>query len=117
MTYGEYIYVKNMIELAEKLGFTVGSDTAQLGTNHAPFAISISENPSKLPVYTRRVNVFTGDHSACFAFLIGWQKSQQYLTMVGATTDKKIAAAEQKYADKIAADRLIYAVKNLKILV
>ena len=54
--------------------------------------------------------MFAGDLSSCECFIKGWQKHQEYTTMLGFKT--KIANAEKKTADHYQGERLKHAMLN-----
>lgn len=63
-------------------------------------ALSLTPKDDGLPIYTRGVTLASGTVEDLTNFVIGWQKSAGYLTMLGATTLEKIERKEQDYRNK-----------------
>ena len=112
--YNDYRTLKTLEEFAEKLGFKIGPEKHRhYNSPSINFSLFASDDNRVLPVYARDMELFTGDAETCISYLRGWSQCKDYMTMLG-FNEKKITAAETKYADKIEFDRIKYAVQNLK---
>ena len=117
--YKTYLRMQDLESDCHKLGFTLdgrGEHVSRLSkfgfpTNEDVFFIRVAEDDgTRLPIYSRGVEMFAGDLSSCECFIKGWQKHQEYTTMLGFKT--KIANAEKKTADHYQGERLKHAMLN-----
>ena len=86
---------KRIEESAEKLGFRLGNPRhGWSGSDHD--LVSLFPAEDALPIYSRDADVFTGTFHDVEVWLDGWSRAQAYDQMLGLSTDKKRAAAEDR---------------------
>lgn len=88
----DWMEIQHMIEVAEHYGFKI--TTSSRYNNGLSFGITATD---KTPVYSKDVNIYEGDTQAMLAFFSGWDNCLQFLQVLGATDNKKIAAKIQQY--------------------
>lgn len=91
-----YKMVKALERLAEASGFKV-STKSNGWSNDGLSYLTLVPNDDELPIYTRGTSLVSGSVEELTAFIIGWQKSIEYLTFLRITNTEKIKRKEQDY--------------------
>jgi len=94
---GYYTYNrwKRIEESAEKLGFRLGNP--KHGWNHDnQDLVALFPADNALPIYSRDADIFTGTFHEVEVWLDGWSRARVYDQMLGLSTDKKRARAEDR---------------------
>ena len=93
-----YEKLKTLDRLAKLTGFKVLPLT---GWNQSfNDNLSLIPETDKLPIYSRDAVLMNGTAEDLIAFIIGWQKSLEYINMLGICNQKKIERKEQDYRNK-----------------
>lgn len=103
-----YYKIKDLERMAETLGFHIGS--ANNAWTNVENELGLMPSGEDLPIYTREAVLVRGTVEELIAWLAGWQKSLEYISVLGACDKKKIQRKEQDYRNK----RLAQLIKNGK---
>lgn len=104
----QYRMIKNLEDLADRVGFQVNSSNT--GWDSSGIDLYLTPYEDRLPIYAKDAVLAKGTVEELICWLIGWQKSLEYLTFLGACDKKKIQRREQDYRNK----RLAQLIKNGK---
>ena len=84
--------IDRMRELADQLGFEIGSDP--YGHNHNNLAVYANPTHS---VYAKNIALTQGTSDELIMFFLGWGKCLEYFKVIGLVDEDKIKAAEADY--------------------
>ena len=109
----DFRIIQQLQQLADEMQLKIGSGYG-FGLNDEGIGVYINDSTDERswPPYSRNVLLFKGSAEECISFLRGMQSYKTYVGMLGFS--KKIEVAEEKYYDKLQADRLFDAVRSGK---
>ena len=93
--YTTYQRWQRIEESAEKLGFRLGNPRHGW-SREGQDMVTLFPAEDALPIYSRDADIFTGNFHDVEVWLDGWSRAQCYDQMLGLSTDKKRAAAEDR---------------------
>ena len=94
---GYYTYNrwKRIEESAEQLGFRLGNPKHGWSSSEHDL-VALFPADTALPIYNRDADIFAGTFHDVEVWLDGWSRARAYDQMLGLSTDKKRAAAEDR---------------------
>ena len=92
----------------ESLGYTM--KLSRYGYNDN--SIGIYPKDCLRPIYSRDAQLFSGTIEQIHCWMLGVQREREYLTMLKATTEKKIQQLEEKYIKKIQHDAMVKKIND-----
>jgi hypothetical protein len=104
-----YKKVKDLERLAEMVGLRV-ADQIDTWRHNASSELCLVTFDEHLPVFTRDISLMRGTAEELTAFVVGWLKAIEYLTVLKATDKSKIQRKEQDYRNS----RLLKEIKGEK---
>jgi hypothetical protein len=118
-TYQEPVYqyrvmraIKQLEDYAKQFGFKVSVSAHDYQSLCLMPDGEVNEGSDKLPCYSRDAQFgYNGTVEGLTAFLIGWEKSLEYLKAMGITNPSKIEKKEEEYRH----NRLARVIKEGKV--
>ena len=86
---------KRIEESARALGFRIGNPSHGWSRDGQDM-VTLFPADNDLPIYSRDADIFTGTFHEVEVWLDGWNRAQVYDQMLGLSTDKKRARAEDR---------------------
>jgi hypothetical protein len=97
-TYKDFTNIRRLEEITKQTGFDFGPSTfSSYGDRNEQFGLWATE---KLPIFAPDSQLVTGTAEELIYFMLGWQKSLEYLSILGATDTKKIDRKAKDYINK-----------------
>lgn len=96
ITAEDYKNIKILEKIAEDCGFKLMVSVR----NYANSELCLMARDNELPIYNRGAELQTGSVEELTAFLRGWIKHKEYLTVIGACTDKNVQRKENDYRNR-----------------
>ena len=104
----EYQKVHQLDQMAANCGFKIQWEG--LGGQYQLYLAPAADN---LPIYTRDAMLAAGSVDYLTAWLSGWHKSREYLSMLTLAEPHKIAKAEDGYRKRVIAAKEYYERKRV----
>jgi hypothetical protein len=109
MDWNDVQLLERVVEGLQKLGFKMKPTKYGYGGRTL---VGVYPLEDKNPLYSRDAEVFTGTMEEIAVWMRGVNSRNDYLTMLKATSEKRIQDLEEKYRKKIKHQAMVDAIKD-----